>query len=302
MNGVNGVAAVDPSSYAPFLALLQGLHDYGYVDGQNIQLEPRFPTDVSQFSEMVDDLLRLGADVLLTVGTPATQAAQSATSTVPIVGISAGNPVGTGLVQSLSRPGGNVTVISQNSPDTGGKRLELLHQIVPSATRIGVIYLTWDENAVVNLQQVIDAAPSLGVVVVPAPVSSTDSSDLSALDQAIDAANGDNAQAFYTFATMAGLQGYSRIADHLKVFHLAGVGVDNRFAEAGGLATYGANLVAMHRRAGYFVDRILKGASPADLPVELPTVWDVAINRSTTDAIGVSIPPEVAVQVTEWVP
>jgi putative ABC transport system substrate-binding protein len=128
-----GTGTVHDTNDPEFQALLTGLRDYGYVDGQSIQVEHRFPTDASQFSEMVNELLSLGLDVLLTVGTNATQAAQSATSTVPIVGIFAGDPLGTGLLQSLSHPGGNVTVISQNSPDTNGKRLELLHQIVPSA-------------------------------------------------------------------------------------------------------------------------------------------------------------------------
>jgi putative ABC transport system substrate-binding protein len=230
---------------------------------------------------MVGELLGLGADVLLTTGTPVTQAAQAATSTVPIVGINAADPPGTGLVQSLSRPGGNVTVISQNAPDTNGKQLELLHQIVPSATRIEVLYRTWQPSELTGLQYLTDAARVLGVLPIPAGLLRTNETDLPALDQAIAAAIGDDAQAFFVFP-LAGLGGYSRIAARLKDLHLASVATDARFPEVGGLAAYGANVAATFRRAGHFVDRILKGASPADLPVEFPTVWDVAINRSTS--------------------
>jgi putative ABC transport system substrate-binding protein len=283
-------------------ALLAGLQDYGYVDGQNIQVEPRFPTAVRQNAKMINELLSLGVDVLLTEGTNTTQAAQFGTSTVPIVGIYTGDPLGTGLVQSLSRPGGNVTVISQDSPDVNGKRLELLHQIVPSAARIGLIYVTWNPPQITGLPQVIDAARQIGLEVVPSPVSSTDASDLSVLDQAIDAAMGDNAQAFYVWPPLGGRGGWSRIAARLKDFHLPSVGGNSEFSEVGGLSVYGANVAAINRRAGYFVDRILKGTSPADLPVEFPTVFDVAINRSTAAAIGFTIPPEVSLQVTEWVP
>jgi putative ABC transport system substrate-binding protein len=131
---ISTIDAARDTNDAAFQALFVGLHDYGYVDGQNIQVDYRFPTDASQYSEIVNELLSLGVDVLLTEGTVTTQAAQSATSTVPIVGIYAGDPVRTGLVQSLARSGGNVTVISE-SPDDVAKRIELLHQIVPSDDR-----------------------------------------------------------------------------------------------------------------------------------------------------------------------
>jgi putative ABC transport system substrate-binding protein len=210
--------------------------------------------------------------------------------------------LGTGLVQSLAHPGGNVTVISQNSPDTNGKRLELLRQIVPSTIRIGVLYSTWNQAEVVALPSLVDAARVLGVEIVPAPVSSPNARDLSSLDQAVNVAIANNAQAFYVSPPAAGVYGYSHIATRLKDLELASVAGDTQFAEVGGLMTYGADVAAIYRRAGYFVDRILKGISPADLPFEFPTVFDIAINQSTAAAIGVTIPPEVALQVTEWVP
>jgi putative ABC transport system substrate-binding protein len=285
-----------------FQALLEGLRDYGYVDGQNIQLEHRFPADSSQDSELVTELLRLGMDVLLMSGTVLTQAAQSATSTVPILGIDAGDPLGAGLVSSLSHPGGNVTVISQDAPDTAAKRLELLQQIVPAPARIADLYSTWNPTQLTDLQNLRDAARVLGVELIPAAVSSTNSSDLTPLDHALDAAIADGAQAFVLEPPLGQHEGYKRIAARLKDLHLASIASQSDLPQVGGLAAYGANVPALYRRAGYFVDRVLKGTSPADLPVEFPTVWDVVINRSTAEAIGVTIPPEVALQVTEWVP
>jgi putative ABC transport system substrate-binding protein len=160
--------------------------------------------------------------------------------------------------------------------------------------------MTYNRSEAAGLQQSIDAARSLGVVLAPVGVSSTNANDLTSLDQAIDAAS--DAEAFVVNAPLGGEDGFSRIAARPKDFHLASIGAENQFAKLGGLAAYGANSVATHRRAGYFVDRILKGARPAELPVEVPTVFDVAFNRSTAAAIGVTIPPEVALQVTEWVP
>jgi putative ABC transport system substrate-binding protein len=205
------------------------------------------------------------------------------------------------LVQSLAHPGGNVTVISQNSEAHIAKQLELLHQIASSAARIGFIYSTWQPNHVLDLQLSTNAARELGVELVPAPVSSTNASDFSALDQAINAAMAETVQAFQVLPPLGDLEGYKRVAARLTDLRLASVGGEKRFAEVGGLAAYGYDQPAMLRRAGYFVDRILKGTSPAELPVEFPTVWDVAINRTTAKAIGVTIPPEVALQVTEWV-
>jgi putative ABC transport system substrate-binding protein len=217
------------------------------------------------------------------------------------VGIDAADPLGAGLVQSLSRPGTNVTVISQDSPDTNAKRLQLLHQLVPSATRIANLYSTWNPSQLTDLQHLMDAARQIGVVLVPAAVSSTNTLDLSPVDHAMEAAIAENAQAFVLEPPLGQHEGYKRIATRLKDRQLASIASQSDFSEVGGLAAYGANVPALYRRAGYFVDRILKGASPADLPVEFPTVWDVAINRSTAEIIGVTIPPEVALQVTQWV-
>jgi putative ABC transport system substrate-binding protein len=159
-----------------------------------------------------------------------------------------------------------------------------------------------DQAEVTGQQQTIDAARQIGVEIVPAPVSSTSASDLSPFDHAVDGAISDGAQAFVVSPPVGGQAGWSRIAVHLKDLHLASSAGENQYPELGGLAAYGANLVATCRRTGYFVDRIQKGTSPADLPIEYPTVFDFAINRSTAEAIGVTIPPEVALQVTEWVP
>jgi putative ABC transport system substrate-binding protein len=287
--------AGDAQEQKVFQALLAGLQDYGYTPGQNLQLESRFPTDPIQAPQVVGDLLQSSWDVLLIGGPIATQAAKLATSIVPIVGIAIGDPVGTGLVQSLARPGGNLTVISVDSLETGDKLLELLRQIEPTVRRFGHLYSP-ENPAHVSLWLRLSAlAPTLGLAALPAPVHTSGD-----IDDDFETAIANGAEALVV-SPLFGSEGYTRIAALALSHGLVSLGVDSRYAAAGGLLSYGANFLAPFRRAGYYVDRILKGASPADLPVEVATTFDLVVNRTTATALGITIPPDVALQVTEWV-
>jgi putative ABC transport system substrate-binding protein len=290
----NQAPAGDPASNAMTQAVVAGLGDYGYIAGQNLQMESRFPTDVSQNAEMISDLLRSGVDVLVTGGTVATQAAKQATSTVPIVGVYVGDPVGTGLVQSIARPGGNVTALAQNAADANNKLLELLRLIVPTLRRVGTFYDPENAGQVSLVQQFSASAAASGLEVVLAPVPT-----FADFEVAFETAVANGAEAL--------LDGYNRTEGNTRVaalalsHHLVSVSNSSDYPAAGGLLSYGPDLYAIYRRGGYYIDRILKGTKPADLPVEFPTAYDMVVNQATAKALGVTIPDQVAQQVTSWI-
>ncbi len=285
----------DPDIRAWTQALIAGLGDYGYVIGQNLQMDSRFPSDASQNTEMISDLLRSGVDVLVTGGTAAAVTAKQATSTVRIVGILFTDPVGQGLVQSLARPGGNVTGISLDGTEYVGKWLELLRLIVPTLRRVGFLYYPDNPGHVAILGLFSNLAIASGVDVVPAEVRA----DAADLDVAFDKVVASGAEAFIQSA--GGADGTARLAPLALSHHLVSLGVNSFSAAEGNLVSYTPDYTAMYRRGGYFVDRILKGAKPADLPVELPTTFDLIVNQATATALGVTIPDEVAQQVTSWI-
>jgi putative ABC transport system substrate-binding protein len=284
----------DPDISAWTQALNAGLGDYGYVVGQNLQMDSHFPSDASQNAEMISDLLRSGVDVLVAGGTPAAVTAKQATSTVPIVGISVSNPVENGLVESLGRPGGNVTGISNGGFDVS-KWLELLLKIEPTLRRIGYLYNPDNPGHVSNLEHFNTSAAALGVQVVPA-----ENRSLADLDDAFETVVASGAEAFIA-SGYGDAEGTARLAGLALSHHLVSLGVNSFQATEGLLLYYGLDYLAMYRRGAYYIDRILKGAKPADLPVELPTTFQLIINRTTASALGITIPDEVAQQVTSWV-
>ncbi len=285
----------DPDISADTQSMIAGLADYGYIPGQNLDMDSRFPSDATQNSEMIGDLLRLGVDVLVTGGTAATVTAKQATSIVPIVAMSISDPVALGLVQSLARPGSNVTGISLDGVEYTGKWLELLLQIEPTLRRIGYLYNPDNPGHVAVLGQLNTLAATSGLQVLPATPHT-----LAELDAAVETLVANGAEALIQSASV-GADGNARVAALALSHHLVSLGVNSFSVAEGILLSYTPDYVAMWRRGAYFIERILKGAKPADLPVELPTTFDLVVNQATATALGVTIPDEVAQQVTSWI-
>jgi putative ABC transport system substrate-binding protein len=269
-------------------AFREGLRALGYVDGRNIAVMPRWADAPQRLTDLAAEVVRNKVDVIVTQGTPAAQAAKRATSTIPIVMATSGDPVAVGLVASLARPGGNVTGNTILAPDLNGKRLELMRELVPGISRIAVLANPTNPITAVDLKAAEAAARSLGVSLHVLEVR-----DLNDFDRAFKAATDLRAGALLVFADPFILANRARIANLALGSRLPAVFGFSGFAEAGGLADYGPDLTAMFRGAATYIDKILKGAKPADLPVEQPTRLELVINTATAKALGLQIPPSV---------
>ena len=289
-----GYVANESPAGAQTQALIAGLGDYGYIVGQNLELESRFPTEATQAAAMIGDLLRLGVDVLVTGGTAAAVAAKQETSTTPIVGISV-DPIASGLVQSLARPGGNVTGIATGVVDFVGKWLELLLKIEPTLKRVALLYNSENPGHVAVREQLRTLAPTAGLELVPVEDPTTAN-----VDDAFEKAVASGAEALL-WSGQSDAKTDARMAALTLSHHLVSLGVNPTYPANGGLMSFSGDFIAMWRRAAYFIDRILKGAKPADLPVQLPTTFELIVNHTTAAALGITIPDEVAIQVTSWI-
>jgi putative ABC transport system substrate-binding protein len=270
----------------------EGLHERGYVEGKNLTVEVRNAEGKNErLSALVDELLRFKVDVILTVNTPAAQAAKRATATIPILIVRVADPVKSGLVPSLAHPGGNVTGVSFLPDELAAKRLQLLTELLPGLSRVAVLFNADNLGGTVIMEEMERASAPLGLQVLRLPVRGP--SDFAAAFQAATRAR---AEALAVLDDAA-VTKYREQILHLAAQHALPVGSMYRdFAEAGGLIAYGPNLPAIYRRAAYYVDRILKGAKPEDLPVEQPTQFDLVINLKTAEQLGITIPPEVLYQ------
>jgi putative ABC transport system substrate-binding protein len=276
-------------------AFRQGLRELGYVEGQNIAIESRFADGRAEpLRGLVTELVRLKMDVIVTWGTPSAQAAKQVTQTIPIVMAAAADPVGTGLVASLSRPGGNLTGVATDSREYFGKNLELLKEIAPKVSRVAVL---WDPdnpaNAIV-LKETHAAAKKLGVQLQALPVR-----DAHAFDAAFTAVIKERATALLALHNLLFFAHRSRIIDFGIKNRLPVVYNRREYVEAGGLMSYGTNFRDNFRRAATFVDKILKGARPTDLPVEEPTKYELIINMKTARALGLTIPQTLLLRADE---
>jgi putative ABC transport system substrate-binding protein len=274
-------------------AFLQGLHELGYVEGQHFVLVQRDAEgQLDRLPALAVELVRLPVDVIVTTaGVPATRAAMQATTTVPIVITEAGDPVGTGLVASLARPGGNVTGLSSTSPDLVSRRLELLKEITPMMTRVAVLYYPSFPATRVGLHLAQAAAPALGLTILPIEVRTADE-----LDNQLTTILRLGADALLTPGdpfTAAHLRHILHFAATHRLPTMCG---GTEYAASGCLIAYGASLVAQYRRAAYYVDKILKGTKPADLPVEQAMSFELVINLKTAEALGLTIPPTLRFQ------
>jgi putative tryptophan/tyrosine transport system substrate-binding protein len=284
--------AFDP--HPPLEAFRQGLHDLGYVEGHNIVLEYRFADGrFERLPELAVELVRLQVDVILAVGVPAVRAAQHTTGTIPIVFPVASDPVGQGLVGGLAQPGGNITGVSFQDPEFMGKRLELLRQVVPGATRVAYL---WDAALLDGraLQETETAARALGVQLLPVEVH-----EPYPFDQAFTTMAEAHADALITQPSTVFMNRRTQIVDLASKTRLPGIFPDRELADAGGLMSYGPSLTANYHRAATYVDKILKGAKPADLPVERPTTFELVINFKTAQTLGLTIPPTLLFQATD---
>jgi len=277
-------------------AFLQGLRDLGYVEGQNLVIEHRgAERQLERLPELAAALVRLQVAVIVTTGgLPATRAAQRATSTIPIVMADAGDPVGSGLVASLARPGGNVTGLSVLDPGLTEKRLQLLKEVAPTIAHVAVLYNPSFPATVVMLRDAQAAAPTLGLSILPMEVQASDE-----LDTQFAAMISQGADAVLTFGDPFASMLRTRILDLAAKNRLPAMHVLRDFVQGGGLMAYGPSFPNLYRRAAYYVDRILQGAKPADLPVEQPMRFELVINLKAAKALGLTIPPVVLFQADE---
>ena len=276
--------------YAAFWEpLRQGLRKLGYVEGQNIAFEYR-PTEGrrERLPDLAAELVRLKVDVIVTFGTPATVAAKQATTTIPIVMVGTGDPLRTGLVASLARPGGNVTGNTILGAELSGKRLELLKEALPKVSRVALLWNPTNPNQVVHFEDIQVGARALGVTVQSVKVSSPDE-----FESAFAAMMRERPDALYMTADPMHQFHVGRIIDFAAKSRLPAMYQVPENAVAGGLMAYGASLPELFRRAALYVDRILKGAKPPDLPVEQPTKFELVINLKTAKALGLTIPPSL---------
>ena len=268
-------------------ALRQGLRERGYVDGQNIAIEPRGSDHIPDLYELATKLVRSKVDVLVTQGTPGAQAAQRATRTTPIVMAASGDPVKLGLVASLARPGGNITGQTIIGDEYIGKRLEILREIVPGVSRIAVLSNPANPGLVDQMKATEDAARTLGIA-----LQRLDARHAAELEPAFQAARDKRAGALLVLDDAVFSTHRARIVSLAAASRLPTV-YGLRSAEAGGLVSYGPNLLEMFRSAAIYVDKILKGAKPGDLPVEQPTKFELVINLKTAKALGLTISPSL---------
>src|SRR5712691_8576355 len=265
----------------PLEAFRQGLRDLGYVEGRNILIESRYAEgQEDRCPALAAELVRLPVDVLVAAGTAAIQAAQHATSTIPIVMAWGTDPVAQGFVASLARPGGNITGLSAMRHDLLGKQLELLTQMVPTASRIAVLTNPANPANVLQMREVQRVAQVLGV-----QLHVLEARGLGDLQRVVATLPREEVQALLVNAARPDMTALA-LQSQLPAMYQG-----RRDVEAGGLMSFGPSQPALHYRAAYYVDRLLKGATPADLPVEQPTKFELVINLKTAQTLGLTVPP-----------
>jgi putative ABC transport system substrate-binding protein len=269
--------------------------DLGYVEGQSYVVEPRWVQSADDdYALLAEALVASGVDVIVTTALRATQAAHQATTTIPVVMVIGNDPVGAGIVASLARPGGNVTGLASRSADLDGKRLELLEELVVPATRVAVLVDARAPDKTADVSQSEAAARTLGLELRFLEISSADE-----LDGAFGLARDWSAAGLLVLDADLTFANRRQIAERATSAGLVAIYPHRLFAMAGGLMSYGPSTPRLFRRAATYVDKILKGTLPADLPVEQANVFDLVINRKTAQALGVTIPVRLLTAATE---
>jgi putative ABC transport system substrate-binding protein len=291
-----GVLSGGSAGPSPLLdAFRRSLRDLGHLEGKNILLEYRFAeAKPERLPALAADLVRLDVDVIVAINTPASQAAKAATRTIPIVFTWVVDPLS--LVASLARPGGNVTGLTSMSGDLGPKRLEILKEAFPGLTRVAVLWNAGNPTATRFFKDMESAAPQFGIHLQALGVRGAGSHEVQG---AVDAAARERAGALFVIEEAMLLAHRTLILDHASKRRLPTASTNREFVQAGGLVGYGVNLPEMFRQTARYVDKILRGAKPADLPVEQPTKLELVINTKTAQALGVTIPPALLVRADE---
>jgi putative ABC transport system substrate-binding protein len=270
------------------------LRELSWIEGSTVAIEYRWAQGRDElYAEFAAEFVRLKVDVIVTAGTDATIAVKKATSEIPIVFAAVGDPVGTGLVASLAHPGGNVTGLSNEQADLAGYRLELLHEVIPSVRRVALLGNIGSPLILLEMKAAEEAAPKLGLEVFRAGVRKTED-----IEPAIESLK-DRADALYVCTDP--LISTNRVSINILAIgeKLPTMNSFREYVQAGGLISYGPNFPDLFRRAGDFVDKILRGVKPADLPVEQPVKFDLMINATTAKVLGLTIPEKILVRASE---
>ncbi|HET9670196.1 MAG TPA: ABC transporter substrate-binding protein [Casimicrobiaceae bacterium] len=288
----NSTPALEANLVAPFRA---GLRELGYVEGRTIEIDYRWAGgDYKRFPELVRELLALPVEIIVTAGTPAAQAVQSVSRTIPLVMVAVGDPVGTHLVESLAHPGGNATGLTSIAPDLEGKRLELLTAVAPGLSRVAVLWNPDNAFHVGSERQVHAAAKVLHL-----EVTSTAIRSAADFDGAFTSIAASGAGAMTVLADRVFLHNRARIVDFARKRRLPAVYAYRELVDAGGLMSFGPDYAEMHHRAANYVDRILRGAKPGELPIEQPKSFNLIVNLKAAQEIGVTVPRGVLLRASE---
>jgi putative tryptophan/tyrosine transport system substrate-binding protein len=278
-----------------FDATIDGLRDLGYVEGRNIVFEVRWAEGKpDRFPDLAAELVALKVDAIHSTSTPAALAARIATTTIPIVFSGVGDPVGTGLVASLARPGGNATGFSLLATELSGKRLEVLREIIPNVSRVAMLWNDTNPGMVLRANEAQDAAAKFNVT-----LQSIGVHDLIDFEPAFKAISEGGAAALLILVDPFTRVHRKRIVDFAAERGLPAIYEARLFVDSGGLISYGPNLIAIQRRAADYLDKIFRGAKPSDLPVEQPTKFELVINLKTAKALGLEIPPALIARADE---
>jgi len=288
----NSSAALEANLVGPFR---EGLRELGYVEGRNIVIEYRWAEGkYERFPALIAELAALNVDVIVTAGTPAALAVKRTTPSIPLVMAAVGDPIGVGLVASLARPGGNVTGLSAIAPELEGKRLELLREVVPKLSHIAVLWNPDNPFHAGSLKETQAAAQVLGIKAQLVGVRISEE-----FPAAFAAIVRERPGALLVLADRIFLHNRARIVDFGAKHRLPGVYPYRELVEAGGLMSFGPSYPGMHRRAAHYVDKILKGSKPADLPVEQPATFELIINLKAAKALGLTIPQSLLLRADE---
>ena len=278
-------------------AMRDRLRELGYTDGRDTILETRWAEGKPErLTELAAELAGLKLDAIVAFSTPAALAARNATATIPVIFLYVGDPVGAGVVPSLARPGGNATGISLLATELATKRLEILLEVAPKISRVAMLWNDSNPGMVLRARESQDAAPKLGVT-----IESVGVHDLINFDSAFATIESGGIDALLTLVDPFTSQHRKRIVDFAARRRLPAIYESGEFVESGGLICYGPNLVAIEHRAAEYVDKVFKGAKPADLPVEQPTKFEMLVNMKTAKALGLSIPQSVMLRADQLI-